>query len=188
MWPFSKKAKADPYMASGTRLFQTLVTTLDLPGWSIDLLPTYSEEEVEAIDHGLGRFQRLADDVAKEKGEGSMYFHPDAAAEIRRKIASDELQFYANRLWQFEDDLPAEWKLAASAYFKAWASMANPSALQNLGELLERAGHAELAREAFNVILKFPSYAPKLYGDQASDLAGMIVKRARESLAKLDVR
>jgi hypothetical protein len=66
--------------------------------------------------------------------------------------------------------------------------MANPSALQNLGELLERAGHAELAREAFNVILKFPSYAPKLYGEQASDLAGMIMKRARESLAKLDAR
>jgi hypothetical protein len=178
-------------MHAGTQLLARLVVALELPGWSRDLLPTYSGEELKAIDRGLGRFQRLADDVGREErgeGQGSTYFHPDAAAEIRRTIAGEELKSYADRLWQFEDELPGEWKLAVSAYFKAWAAVANPSALQNLGELLVRAGQLGLAREAFNVILKFPSYASNLYGKDAPELSRMIVGRARESLGELDKR
>ena len=53
-------------------------------------MPTYSAEEVAAIDSRNASFQRMAD---KEGGgaAGSMHFHPDAATEIRRKIAGDEL-------------------------------------------------------------------------------------------------
>ena len=81
--------------------------------------------------------------------------------------------------------MPAEWKLAASAYLKAWSATLEPSALQNLGELLAKAGYADAARETFNVILRFPDYAPKVYGDKQDDLVRMIVERASDSLKEL---
>jgi len=186
MWPFplSRKAMERAYQDGGVRLIARLVAQLGLPGWGPNVMPTYSAEEVAAIDSGYASFQRMAD---KEGGgaAGSMHFHPDAATEIRRKIAGDELMSYADRLCRFGDDLQVEWKLAASAYLKAWAATLEPSALQNLGELLAKAGYADAARETFTVILKFLPYAPKVYGKQQDELVRMIVERASESLKEL---
>lgn len=186
MWPFplSRKAKERAYQDCGIRLIARLVQQLGLPGWGEDMMPTYSTEEIAAIDSGCARFQRVAD---KEGGgaAGSMYFHPDAATEIRRKIAGDELMSYADRLCLFADDSPGNWKFAASAYLKAWSATLEPSALQNLGELLAKAGCSDAARETFNVILKFPPYAPKVYGEQQDELVQMIVDRASQSLKEL---
>ena len=185
MWPFSLSRKAkEAYQDIGIKLVARLVAELNLPGWETDLLPTYSVDEISAIDSGCAAFQRLAD---QEGGgvPGAMYFHPDAAEEIRRKIAGDELMSYADRLCRFSEDLPAEWKLAASAYLKAWSATLEPSALQNLGELFAKAGYADAARETLNVILRFPDYAPKVYGDKQDDLVRMIVERASDSLKEL---
>lgn len=183
MWPFgpSRKASDSGYQDLGIKLIARLAAELRLPGWGADLLPTYSPEEIEAINSSYASFQRLAD---QEGGDtpGTAYFHPDAAAEIRRKIAGDQLMSYADRLCRFEDELSADWKLAASAYLKAWSATLEPSALQNLGELLAKTGHADAARETFSVILRFPAYALKVYGDKQDELVRMIVERASDSL------
>lgn len=186
MWSskLSGKARKRAYQELGTSLIARLVTELNLPGWRTDLLPTYSAEEIEAINSGWASFQRLAD----EEGGGaarSTYFHPDAAAEIRRKIAGDELLSYADRLCRFADELPTNWRLAASAYLKAWSATLEPTALQNLGELLLKAGHVDAARETFTAILSFPAYAPKVYGHKQDELILMIVERAKDSLINL---
>ena len=186
MWPFgpSRKATESGYQDLGTKLIARLVAELRLPGWGADLLPTYSAEEIQAINSGCASFQRLAD---QEGGAapGTTHFHPDAAAEIRRKIAGDELMSYTDRLCRFEDELSADWKLAASAYLKAWSATLEPSALQNLGELLAKAGHPDPARETFSVMLRFPAYAPKVYGDKQDELVRMIVERATHSLKEV---
>jgi hypothetical protein len=186
MWPFtqSRKAKEQTYQDLGVRLIATLVTQLRLPGWGTNLLPTYSADEISAIDSGCAAFQRLADEEGGGAA-GATYFHPEAAHEIRRKIAGDELMSYADRLCRFSEKLPADWKQAASAYLKAWSATLEPSSLQNLGELLAKAGCVDAARETFNVILAFPPYAPKVYGNQHDDLVRMIVEHARESLNAL---
>jgi hypothetical protein len=187
MWPFTKsrKAKERAYRDAGMMLVARLVSELSLPGWGSDLLPTYSAEEIEAIDAGYARFQRLADQEGGGGAPGKTHFHPDIAAEIRRKIAADELTSYADRLCGFGSEVPTNWKFAASAYLKSWAGMLEPAALQNLGELLARAGHINAARETFTVILSFPPYARKLYDEKHDDLAQMILERANASLNEL---
>ena len=84
--------------------------------------------------------------------------------------------------------MPAEWKLAASAYLKAWSATLEPSALQNLGELLAKAGYADAARETFNVILRFPDYATKVYGDKHDDLvSSMLENKDRYNFVDVDL-
>lgn len=166
------------------RLLATLVKQVPLPGWGADLLPVFSSEEIAVIEDGLSRFQRVADSEF-EGSQGGTYFHPEAAEAIRRMVTGDELISYANAIWQFEDELPGNWRIAASAYMKAWAAMLNPTALQNLGELLAKAGENDAARATFSVILEVPNYAAKLWGEGHDDLAEEIVAVARESLQEL---
>src|SRR6266508_1706578 len=113
MSPFapSPKERESAYQDLGVKLIARLVAELRLPGWGADLLPTYSAEEIQAIDSGWASFHRLADEEGGGN-PGATYFHPDAAAEIRRKITGDELVSYADRLCRFADELPADWKLA----------------------------------------------------------------------------
>src|SRR5438477_5919529 len=124
MWSFTKsrKAKERAYRDAGMKLVARLVSELGLPGWGSNLLPTYSAQEIGAIDAGYSRFQRLAD---QEGGgaPGKTYFHPDIVAKIRRKIAADELMSYADRLCGFGSEVSTNWKFAASAYLKSWAAM-----------------------------------------------------------------
>src|SRR5438067_13662276 len=115
MWPFSLSRKAkEAYQDIGIKLVARLLAELNLPGWETDLLPTYSVDEISAIDSVCAAFQRLAD---QEGGcvPGAMYFHPDAAEEIRRKIAGDALMSYADRLCRFSVDLVADWRLVETA-------------------------------------------------------------------------
>lgn len=122
--------KIKRYPDAGTRLFAHLIRQFSLPGWSADLVPTYSEEELEAIQDGLGDFQRTAD---AQMGGGAQ-FHPEAATVIQRMITGEELIRYADDIWQFADEIPSDWRVAASAYLKAWASTLSPIALQQLGK------------------------------------------------------
>jgi hypothetical protein len=179
------QAKKRGYQDLGVRLIARLVRERDLPGWGSDLLPTYSAEEIEAINSGWASFQRLADDEGGG-APGSTSFHPDAAAEIRRKIAGEELMSYADRLCRFTNDLPPNWKVAASAYLKSWSATLDPSALQNLGELLVKADHIDDARETFTLILSFPAYAPNVYGSNQDELIRMVVEHAKHSLSELE--
>lgn len=186
-WPFQfKKTAPDTvYQDVGTKLVADLVSSLGLPGWGADLLPTYTAEEIAAIDRGLEQFQKLADQELGGGKPGAATFHPDVAPQIRRTLAAQSLASCADFAWQFSDQLPANWKLVASTYLKAWASNLDPQSLQNLGTLLLKAGCTAAAKATFNVILSFPHYAEKLYGDKGHDLADHIVTTAKQSLADL---
>ena len=75
-----------------------------------------------------------------------------------------------------------------STYLKAWAAHFDPMALLDLGDLLVRAGYRTEAKEVFQVILLFPTYADTyLYGRQKQkpDVVESIVSSAKESLQEL---
>jgi hypothetical protein len=67
------KNPAKAYVDAGMALTQRLVTSLNLPGWR-DLEPTYSADQLEAIEGRLSGFQQMAND---ELG-GEVKFHPEA--------------------------------------------------------------------------------------------------------------
>jgi hypothetical protein len=184
MWPFGKRNNT-AYPDAGMQLLAKLIQQFSLPGWRADLVPTFSSDEAAAIDEGLARFQRLAESEVGEGAQGSTYFHPEAAKEIQRMLSGEELIRYADAIWQFSDELPSNWRIAASAYLKAWAVTLNPSALQNLGKLLAEAGHVEAARATFSVIIEVPHYAAKLWGDGQDELATRTVALALESIKEL---
>jgi hypothetical protein len=184
MWPFGKRSNTT-YPDAGTQLLAKLIQQFSLPGWRADLVPTFSSDEAAAIDEGLTRFQRLADSEAGEGAQGSTYFHPDAAKEIQRMFSGEELIRYADAIWQFSDELPSDWRIAASSYLKAWTVTLSPIALQKLGELLAAAGQVEPARATFSVILEVPHYAPKLWGDGHHEVATRTVALALESIKEL---
>lgn len=183
-WPirFKKQLADTVYQDAGMKLIADLISSLELPGWGADLLPVYTSEEITAIDRGLEQFQKLANQELGGSEPGIATFHPDAAPQIQRTIASQSLNSYADLAWQFSDHLPANWKLVASTYLKAWASNLEPQSLQRVGELLLKADCKAAAKKAFNVILLFPHYAKNLYGNDSRDLTDRIVETAKQSL------
>jgi hypothetical protein len=173
---------AKPYVDAGVALTHKLVTTLNLPGWK-DSLPSYNEEEMEAIDRKLSGFQRMANGV----DGGVAKFHPKIVPDIQRMLTAEALAELAGDSWKFSDDLPTKWRQCVSTYLKAWASQLSPLVLLDLGNLLVKAGYRTEAKEAFQAVLLFPTYADTYYGTfkDKAELVKNIVDSAKESLREL---
>jgi hypothetical protein len=181
------KKRSDPYVRGGVVLTQELVTSLDLVGWQ-ELVPSYTPDEVAAIDQELRSVQRIADDVAKERwGAGStMVVNPHVLPDIQRMYVAIALRDLAYYQWFFEDELPPNWKDLVSTYLKAWTVKLDPNHLVELAELLIRAGHRSEAKQAYQVVLLFPTYADIYFAKQQTpELVDGIVNRAKEALNEL---
>ena len=109
------------YVDDGMRLLHTLVKDMALPGWSADLQPSYSEEEIEAIDRQLRQFQQLADEEVGEGRSGSALFHPEAVPELRRTAACSALMSLGFPNAVSVTTLSADWKSTAATFLKASA-------------------------------------------------------------------
>lgn len=175
---FFGNKKSQPYVHAGRTLTLKLTRSLNLPGWN-EGLPNYTHEEIAAIDRSLSQFQNMAN---RELG-GDAKFHPDVIPEIQRKLAGDALAELARyKLMIQSEDIPTDWKPIASAFLKAWASLLDPLSLLELGDLLAKVGCKNEAKEVFQVVLLFPSYAKTLWGKNDDDLLERIVGQAKETL------
>ena len=178
---------ARPYVDAGVRLTHRIVESLKLQGWEIGdqgIQPVYTQDEMDAINEGLARFQRLADSTMG----GRAVFHPDAAGEVQRKCAGDALEELAGGTWKFsaKDTVPEDWRLRISTYLKAWACQLNPQVLLDMAEMLAHAGYKTEAKEALEVVLLFPSYSRRYFGSaDTSELVNSIVEEATKTLLAL---
>ena len=173
--------RRQPYVAAGVQLTNQLVTTLKLPDWT-NFEPDYRPDEIEALSDNLSGFQELAD---KEMG-GEAKFHESVAPQITRLLAAQALNDLAARECELPDDLPSNWKDYASTYLKSWAAQLDPFTLYKLGELLTKAGYRNEAKDVFQVILLFPTYAETYYaGEPDLHFVNEIVNSAQEFLAGL---
>ncbi len=181
---------SNAYVDAGIRLTRELVVSLGLGDWK-DLLPEYTTEEMEAMDRELTNFQRMADGTAaEEEGPGTqMFFHPEAAPEIRRMLMGQALENLAARDWRFlgEDRIPDNWRQCVSTYLKAWVSSLSAAVLLEVGDLLSRVGRKQEARKAFEVVLLYPRYIENRDrgSKQSIDNAHYFADRARERLQRL---
>jgi hypothetical protein len=173
---------AKPYIDAGMALIGELRVTLNVPGWK-DFVPSYTEEERLAIDRKLSGFQR----IANEELGGEAKFHPDIIEPIQRQLISEALADLAGASWKFSDDFPAKWRQCVSTYFTAWVATFDPLVLLDLGNLLVKAGYRTEAKEVFQVLLLFPTYADTYYGtfEGKTELVKDIVDLAKESLREL---
>jgi len=175
------KSKANPYVDAGVALLFKLTSSLNLPGWK-DGLPTYTKSEIEAIDRRIANFQKMAND---ELG-GNVRFHPEIVQDLQRTLAAEALLELAGDEWKFSEEIPQDWRERVATYLKAWAGSLNPLALLELGDLLVKVGYRSEAREAFQVVLLFPTYAATYYrGQQKAELVESIVISAKESIRDL---
>jgi hypothetical protein len=137
---------------------------------------------VEAINRGLSGFQKTANQV----GGGDVNFHPEILPGIQRMLAAEALAEFAGQTWKFSDELPKTWRQCASTYLKAWAAHFDPVVLLDLGGLLLRAGYRTEAKQVFQIVLLFPTYASTYYaGQQNPELVESIVDSANRSLREL---
>lgn len=158
-----------------------MTRALNLPGWN-EGLPNYTDEEIAAIDRSLSQFQNMAN---RELG-GDATFHPNVISEIRRKLAGDALAELARyKLMIQSEDIPTDWKPIASEFLKAWASLLDPLSLLELGDLLAKVGCKNEAKEVFQVVLLFPTYAKTHWGKSDDKLLESIVSQAKEKLQNL---
>ncbi|MFH1595162.1 MAG: hypothetical protein ABIG94_02155 [Pseudomonadota bacterium] len=177
-----EKKQDKPYVDAGMAVMHKLITKFNLLDWK-DLLPSYTDEEIEAINKRWSRFQRMANNV----GGGDVKFHPEILPDLKRMLVGEALAELAGDSWKFSDQLPTNWKECISTYLKAWASYLDPLSLLDLGELLTRAGYLIEAKEVFQVVLLFPTYANTYYaGQQKPELVKSIVDSAKESLKDLN--
>jgi hypothetical protein len=171
----------EPYVDAGIVLIQELVTSLSLGGWK-DLMPSYTPDEVDAIQQELDSFQRIADDVIG----GVAKAHPHTATLTQRMCAAHALQELAYSQWFWEDELPSNWKECVSTYLKAWASQMDPGVLMQLADLLVRAGYRGEAKRAYQVVLLFPTYADTYFAKQQTpEVVDGIVNQAKKGLQEL---
>lgn len=178
----SPQSPKKPYVEAGTHVTLRLVQSLSLQGWE-NGLPSYTQDEMEAINHKLDMFQRMAN----EKMGGTAVFHPEVAEEIQRRFAAEGLEDLAGLGWKFtaKDTVPEDWKLRVSTYLKAWACKLNPQTFLDMAEMLNRAGYKTEAREAWEVVLLFPSYASRYFGSDNRELTNQIVDEAKQALLVL---
>lgn len=179
------------YADAGFALIIKLTASFNLPGWK-DGLPDYTPAEIEAIARNIDSFQEMAN---KEAG-GKVKFHPEIIPKLHGMLAADALIELAEM--KFDEICAAAGSITAildgrhnisnfkerlSTLLKAWASNLNPKAMLEVGRILVDAGHVSEAKDAFRVILMFPSYSGKYYaGNQTPEMLDKIVKEARESL------
>jgi hypothetical protein len=175
-----EKKAGKPYIDAGVALTHTLTTKLSLPGWK-DLLPTYTEQEMGAINKRWSGFQKMANEVV----DGDAKFHPGILPDLQRTLAAQALAEHAGDPWKFSDQLPTNWRECVSTYLKAWAAHCDPLYLLDIGALLVRSGYRTEAKDVFQIVLLFPTYADTYYGQQEPDLVQSIVDAANESLQDL---
>jgi hypothetical protein len=176
-----EKSKAKPYADAGMALLYKLTASLNLSGWK-DGLPTYTQSEIEAIDRKMTSFQKMAN---HELG-GNAGFHPSIVQELQRTLAAQALFELASGEWKFSEEVPQDWRECVATYLKAWSGSLDPVALLELGDLLVKAGYRSEAKETFQVVLLFSTYAPTYYkGQQEAELVERIVGTATESLRDL---
>ena len=65
------KKQEKPYVDAGIALMHKLITKFNLSDWK-DLLPSYNEEEIEAINKRWARFQSIANDVVGADAQNSI--------------------------------------------------------------------------------------------------------------------
>ncbi|MGB8475946.1 MAG: hypothetical protein WCE61_17840 [Candidatus Acidiferrum sp.] len=179
----SGKRKEKPYLDGGMHLLAKLVEVLQLDDWP-KLIPQYTEAEQQAIVKQLQDFQQIANEVVG----GQATFHPEIIESLRRVQVAQGLQNLAAAGWIFggESDVPEDWKALISTYLKAWASGLDPLCLMEMADLLARAGYQAEARNAFKVVLLFPTYAQEFYGGHdASDTVNRIMSDARARLQRM---
>lgn len=162
----SKQMASDAYPKAGTAFAFELIALLGLTDWE-NGLPSFTEEEQEAIQAGLDRFQRDAD---AQMG-GSAVFHPDVAPLIQRKIGAEALKDLASEddivddIFAVDDEPPWRWRERVSTYLKAWTISLDPMILIEVSGLLGKAGHKKEAKDALNVVVShFKGYAPRFFG------------------------
>ena len=200
-----ERNQSKPYVDAGVALMFKLTTSLNLPGWK-DGLPSYTPAEVEAINRRMSSFQKMANEVAGDV----VSFHPDVFPVVERMLSAGALIDLAGAAWRFSGEVPADWRELASSYLKGWAANFNPQALMELGELLAIVGYRSEAKEAFRVLLLFPTYAETYFareqvrnfvdsitdmiaprssawiaGEQTIKMVDSIVISAKESLQEL---
>jgi len=181
---FGRKPKGQPYVDAGMALSFKLCRSLDLADWN-EGLPTYTQEEQEAIDRHLSMFQTMAN---REMGDEAA-FHPDVAPVIQRHVAGQALEDLAATQWRLIRDsaeVPASWKTLVSTFLKAWVAQLNPQILLELGEVLVKAKHKDQAKEVFHAVLLFPTYAKTLWGKDDAELLQGIIGQAKEALKRLN--
>ena len=69
----------NPYIDAGMASIHKLITTLNLTDWK-DLLPSYTEEEMEAINRKWSSFERMANEIAG----GDVKFHPEIVPDMSK--------------------------------------------------------------------------------------------------------
>jgi hypothetical protein len=177
-----ERKKEKPYIDGGVTLIHKLTATLSLPDWK-HLVPTYTEEEVEAINRSWSNFQKTANQAVG----GDAKFHPDAAPIIQRTLAAEALAELAEHTWKYSDELPTDWRHCVSTYLKAWAAHFSPLTLLDLGDLLVKAGYRTEAKGVFQVLLLFPTYADTYYAGHQNllELVQNITDSAKERLREL---
>jgi hypothetical protein len=170
----------DPYLERGTILVRN-VSDACLKEWQAGV-PGYTPAEEAAINEHLSSFQRTADRVVG----GNAVFHPEIIDTVERQFTAEALEELAGEGWKYSDKrtLPGNWKDRVSTYLKAWLCNMSPQVLLAVGEILAKAGYKGEAKQAYEVVLLFPSYAPRLFGDspQSAELTRSIVEDAQKAL------
>jgi hypothetical protein len=171
----------ESYIDSGKLLIQRLTQSLPLLDWR-NGPPGYTEGENEAIDFSLSQFQRIGDEVARERGGDKMAIHLNYVEDIRRMLAEQGLRGLADRGWRFKDNIPENWKENLSTYLKAWICGLNPMVLLDVADLLVHAGRNAEASEAVETVRLFPAYAHSQGSEGAfsAEIVEQVVGRAEE--------
>jgi hypothetical protein len=177
----AQESTPESYLDSGTTLIKRLTQSLPLPDWR-NGPPGYTEGENEAIDFSLSQFQRIGDEVARERGGDKMAIHPNHVEDIRRMLAEQGLRRLADGAWRFGDKLPEDWKENLSTYLKAWLCGLNPMVLLDVADLLVHAGRNAEASEAIETVRLFPAYAHSRgsKGAFSAEIVEQVMVRAEE--------
>jgi hypothetical protein len=176
--------KQGDYCEAGTKLVRTIADAVVLDEWRHGL-PQYTPAESEAISKSLSAFQRTADSMMG----GKAVFHPEIIDTIQRKFTAEGLEELAGQDWKFSDrkTLPTNWKSCVSTYLKAWLCNMNPQVLLDMATMLAKAGYKEEAKQTYEVVLLFPNYAPRYFGNSCNsdELVNVIVEQAQVALHAL---
>lgn len=171
------EAPTKPYVENGMRLAYKLANSLGLVGWSGGI--SYTAKEQKALENSR---------IAVQKEYADVRFHPEAGevvAGIFRMYGASALKDLADEDWNMSDKktLPTDWKEKLSTYLKSWAADLSPFTMDAVAELLILAGYKTEAKEAYRVILEFPTYARN--SGMGYDTPLQIVEGARQHIAEL---
>jgi hypothetical protein len=178
-----RSKKQNNYVDAGVLLIRTIAEALPLEEWRHGV-PDYTLAELAAIDYALSSLQAAADQAVRAQGA---VFHPEIIGPIKLGLTAEGLGTLARSGLASQDWALSDWRSRVSTYLKSWLASPSPQTLLEMAGILARAGHKQEAKRAYEVVLLFPSYAPRLFGT-AKDTAGLverIVEDARTALSGL---